>query len=423
MNREGSPTPIELPPTRDFERYVRDLTALLDLPAMWTGKSPIAIAEDLLDELVNLLQLDIAFARFEDPEGRNAFETWRPQDDEMPLEIANLFSETHDPTLALATRTMPITVPGQRWRVTVAYPGLQGERALVIAGSERPDFPTDPEHALLQVAVDQASIAIRGARLLESAQAEREAAESAARQRQEFMATVSHDLKNPLGAIKAQAQLLRRHVQRSQTLSIERLIAGLEQIDTTASRMTAQIDELLDQSRLQAGQDLDLQRQAVDLVTLTRQAVDEAQQTTELHKVRVDAPVSTLVGYWDPLRLNRVIANLLSNAIKYSPRGGTITVTLALGRHEGPGSHWASIAVSDEGIGIPKEDLPEIFERYRRGGNVAGRIAGSGVGLAGSLEIVEEHGGSITVDSVEGAGSTFKVTLPLVPPRRNQDPH
>jgi signal transduction histidine kinase len=423
LSREQLPTRIEIPPAPDLERYVHDLTALLALPAMWTGKRPIEIGEGLLDVLVDLLRVEIAFARFEDPEGRNAFEAWRPEGVTMPLDIEDLFSASHDPTLALATRTMPTTVPGQRLQIASRYPGLQGERALVVVGSNRPDFPTELESTLLQAAVDQASIAIRGARQLESAQLEREAAESGARQRQEFMATVSHDLKNPLGAIKAQAQLLRRHIQRTTSPSTDRLLTGLEQIDTTASRMTAQIDELLDQSRLQAGQDLDLQRQAVDLVALTRQAVMEAQQTTELHTMRVEAPVSTLVGYWDPLRLHRVIANLLSNAIKYSPRGGAITVTLALGRHEIPGSHWASIAVNDEGIGIPKEDLPEIFERYRRGANVAGRIAGSGVGLAGALEIVEEHGGSITVDSVEGAGSTFKVTLPLVPPRRPLDPH
>jgi signal transduction histidine kinase len=421
MNREEMPVPVEIPLSPDLERYVQDLTALLALPATWTGKSAAAIGEGLLDVLVDLLQPEIAFARFEDPEGRNAFEAWRPTGVEMPSEVIELFSTTHDPTLALATRTLPIAIPGQRLRIASCYPGLHGERALVVVGSDHPDFPTDLESTLLQAAVDQASIAIRGSRQLELARAEREAAETGVRERQEFMATVSHDLKNPLGAIKAQAQLLRRHIQRSNPPSIERILTGLEQIDTTASRMTAQIDELLDQTRLQAGQELDLQRQAVDLVTLTRQAVEEAQQTTELHTLQVVAPVSTLVGYWDPLRLHRVIANLLSNAIKYSPRGGNITVTIALGRHELPGSHWASIAVTDEGIGIPKEDLPEIFERYRRGGNVAGRIAGSGVGLAGSLDIVEEHGGSITVDSVEGAGSTFKVTLPLVPPRRSRE--
>jgi signal transduction histidine kinase len=404
----------------DLQRHISDLTTLLTLPAAWSGKNPVEIGEGLLDALVEILRVDIAFARFEDPAGRNAFEAWRPAGEAMPAEISELFTAIHDPTLALATRTMPIAPLGQQIQMTTCYPALQGERSLVIVGSRRPDFPTGFETTLIQAAVDEAAVAIRGARQLEAVKADRELAEAGVKERQEFMATVSHDLKNPLGAIKAQAQLLRRHVQRSNPPSIERLITGLDQIDATATRMTAQIDELLDQSRLQAGQDLDLQRQAVDLVMLTRQAVEEAQQTSERHIVRISSPVSTLVGYWDPLRLHRVIANLLSNAIKYSPRGGTITVTIALGRDALPGSHWASIAISDEGIGIPKEDLPEIFERYRRGANVAGRIAGSGVGLASTLEIIEEHGGTIAVDSVEGAGTTFKVTLPLVPPRRGE---
>ncbi|MFL5759479.1 MAG: sensor histidine kinase [Thermomicrobiales bacterium] len=403
----------------DFRRYIRDLSAVLALPARWSGMSPREIGEGLLSALLDILRLDITFARFEDPGGQNAFEAWRPASDTMPVAVSVLFTANHDPTLALATRSMPVAPPDQQARMMTCYPALVGERSLVIVGCTRPDFPTDFESTLVQAAVDQAAVAIRAARQLEAVKADRELAEAGVTEGQDFIATVSHDLKNPLGAIKAQAQLLHRHVQRANPPDTERLLGGLEQIDATATRMTAQIDELLDQTRLQAGKDLDLQRQAVDLVMLTRQAVEEAQQTSDLHLIRIASPVSTLVGYWDPIRLHRVLANLLSNAIKYSPRGGTIRVTIALGRDERPGSHWASIAVTDEGIGIPEADLPEIFERYRRGGNVAGLIAGSGVGLAGSLEIVEEHGGSITVESSEGAGSTFKVILPLVPPRRD----
>ncbi len=405
---------------QETRRYARDITALLGLLTLWSGKRSSEIGDALLDAIQRLLDLDIAFARFEDPGGPNGFEVWRPKSESMPAAVVELFTAIHDPTLALATRTMPIAPLDRQLRITACYPALQGERALVIAGSDRQDFPTELESALLQAAVDQAAIAMRNARQLQAVQTERDIALASVGEGQDFIATVSHDLKNPLGAIKAQAQLLRRHVQRTDPPSTDRLLNGLEQIDATATRMTAQIDELLDQTRLQAGQDLDLQRQAVDLVMLTRQAVEEAQQTSERHVIRISSPVSTLVGYWDPIRLLRVIANLLSNAVKYSPRGGTITVTIALGRDELPGSHWASVAVTDEGIGIPKEDLPEIFGRYRRGGNVAGRIAGSGVGLAGALEIVEEHGGAISVDSAEGAGSTFKVTLPLIPPRQDK---
>jgi signal transduction histidine kinase len=91
-------------------------------------------------------------------------------------------------------------------------------------------------------------------------------------------------------------------------------------------------------------------------------------------------------------------------------------VSVRLGREAGPGGPWAVLAVRDEGVGIPAADLPHIFERFRRGSNVLGRVEGTGIGLASARAIVEQHGGSIAVESVEGEGSTFTVRLPLRPP-------
>jgi signal transduction histidine kinase len=106
-----------------------------------------------------------------------------------------------------------------------------------------------------------------------------------------------------------------------------------------------------------------------------------------------------------------VLGNLLDNAIKYSPDGGDIAVTIALA--EADGQRQAVLSVQDHGIGIPAGDLPHVFERFFRGTNVAGRIRGTGIGLAGSRQIVEQHGGTLTVESREGEGSTFTVRLPL----------
>src|SRR6185437_7751791 len=102
---------------------------------------------------------------------------------------------------------------------------------------------------------------------------------------------------------------------------------------------------------------------------------------------------------------------LLSNAIKYSPRGGVIRVAL---RHEGaPEAGWAVVSVQDGGIGIPAVDLPRIFDRFYRAGNVALATSGSGIGLTSARQIVEQHGGTITVESTENVGSTFRVRLPI----------
>ena len=114
---------------------------------------------------------------------------------------------------------------------------------------------------------------------------------------------------------------------------------------------------------------------------------------------------------WDADRLTRVLENLVANAVKYSPAGSTVVVRVDF--EEAPNGPLAVLSVADQGVGIPAADLPHIFERFRRGGNVAGRIAGSGLGLWGSQRIVAQHGGTITIDSAEGSGTTVTVRLPL----------
>jgi signal transduction histidine kinase len=170
------------------------------------------------------------------------------------------------------------------------------------------------------------------------------------------------------------------------------------------------VGELLDFSRLEAGRPLDLDCRPVDLIALVREEVAAQQRTTTRHRLVLEVPVDELVGELDGPRVSRVIANLLSNAVKYSPNGGTITVNVA--PDEGG---WVTIGVRDEGLGIPAADLDHVFERFERGSNVAGRIAGSGLGLAGAKQIVEQHGGTISVESTEGSGATFSIRLPLVP--------
>jgi signal transduction histidine kinase len=105
-----------------------------------------------------------------------------------------------------------------------------------------------------------------------------------------------------------------------------------------------------------------------------------------------------------------VLANLFSNAIKYSPEGGTITVTL--GHEVDHIGTWAVVRVRDHGVGIPAQDLALVFQRFHRGSNVTGRISGTGLGLAGARQIVELHGGTISVESEPGSGSTFTLRLP-----------
>jgi signal transduction histidine kinase len=150
-----------------------------------------------------------------------------------------------------------------------------------------------------------------------------------------------------------------------------------------------------------------MQLRPTDLVQLVQRAVQEQQQASDGARLEFQRSVDELDGIWDARRLSLVMANLLSNAVKYSAIGSPIAVRV--GRDDG----WGVVSVEDHGIGIPASDLPHLFERYWRGSNVTGLIAGSGLGLAGARGIVDQHGGTIAVESVEGEGSRFTIRLPL----------
>ena len=263
---------------------------------------------------------------------------------------------------------------------------------------------TADDLVLLEDLADRAALSIDNARLHQHV-------EAAVRVRDDVLGAVSHDLKNPITAIKFESQLLARRVERRGMVDPESLVEGLRHIDAMTRRMTGWIDELLDVARLHTGQELALERAPTDLVELARQAVSDHQRAAPQHRLNLTTAVGQLVGAYDAPRVRRVLDNLLSNAVKYSPAG--CDVGLELSRVENASGMWAVLRVVDRGMGIPAADQPRIFERFQRGANVIGRIAGTGIGLAGAARIVELHMGRIEVHSQEGEGSTFTVWLPL----------
>lgn len=284
-----------------------------------------------------------------------------------------------------------------------------GAVSLIAAESGRRYGTTDL--ALALELARRAALAVDNAQLYEAERSARAEAQTALRVREEFLAGISHDLKTPLTTIRGFAQLLARRVARSGIPGTEVVQEALASIDAATVRMTGLVVQLLDLARLQSGQGLDLQRQPTDLVALARQVAAEHQRATERHRIRVQAAEADISGMWDPIRLERVVANLVSNAVKYSPEGGDVTVTLARDGAAAPERVW--LTVQDHGLGIPARDLAHIFTRFHRGANVIGRIEGSGIGLAGARQIVEQHGGAVEVTSAEGAGTTVTVCLPL----------
>ncbi len=280
---------------------------------------------------------------------------------------------------------------------------------LLLSDKYAGEFTEEDESILVQLA-QMAAVAIENTQLYLQAQ-------EAVHERDKLLSTVTHDLKNPLAAIKGFAQLLQRSVKDMTPEDAERLMMGLTRIEATATKMTALINELLDLSHLQMGQPLELDLQLTDLVALVRQVATEQQQMTGRHRIDGEAAATELKGLVDTTRLERVLANLISNAIKYDPEGNVITVVVA--REEDDERSYAVLAVRDRGIGIPAKDLPHVFEQFRRASNAPGYVSGTGIGLASARHIAEQHGGAITVTSKVEEGSTFTVRLPLLLPENN----
>jgi len=167
------------------------------------------------------------------------------------------------------------------------------------------------------------------------------------------------------------------------------------------------------------GQAIELDLGPADLVKLASRLAVEYRNMSPRHTILVETEVSRLVGDWDEARVERVMANLLSNAVKYSPKGGEIVIRTA--NVDRDGAPWALFSVRDSGIGIPPGELDRVFEPYFRGSNVTRSISGTGVGLAGTRHIVEEHAGVIEVESELGVGTTFNVLLPLLRDQPDDD--
>jgi signal transduction histidine kinase len=233
------------------------------------------------------------------------------------------------------------------------------------------------------------------------------------REKDAFLASVAHDLRNPLATILGISQLLQRRARRMEGTIEPQLLDGLRTMEQMAQRMNSQIGEFLDISRVQMGRPLQLERQPFELREMLERLVLAYQQTTDRHSIRLETVLPAITVLGDAGRLERVVANLLSNAIKYSPGGGGITLTLDC-PEDGEG-RWAVLSVADQGLGIPAADLPHVFERFHRAGNVRDLVPGTGVGLGTVRQIVEAHGGSVSVTSVEGQGTAVTIRVPIEP--------
>ncbi|MCS6923556.1 MAG: ATP-binding protein [Fimbriimonadales bacterium] len=231
------------------------------------------------------------------------------------------------------------------------------------------------------------------------------------RMKSAFVATVSHELRTPLTAIKGFISTLLMDSEDAFTPEDRREFYSI--IDQETDRLTRLINDLLNIARIEAGESLKPVYKQVDFYTLSKKVVMIQRQATNKHTIVHDVPEDLPKIIADEDKIDQILTNLLSNAIKYSPNGGEIRVKA----WEEDADHII-FYVSDQGMGIPKEHLTKVFEKFHRVDNTDTRKQyGTGLGLYLVKHLVEViHGGQIWVESEVGVGSTFYVRLPKVPP-------
>jgi signal transduction histidine kinase len=240
--------------------------------------------------------------------------------------------------------------------------------------------------------------------------------EEAVRVRQDFLSIAGHELKTPLTSVLLNLRAVDKTLQSGAGVGDARFGARWAALGQQIGRLEALVDQLLDVSRITAGK-LVLTPERLDLAELVREVVGRFSQPpmTEAGAIRVEA-AGPIEGRWDRMRVEQILTNLLSNAVKYGA-GRPISVEV---RTSGPGEDadvW--LGVRDEGIGMSSDDLGRIFGRFERA--VSGRnYGGLGLGLWIVRQVVDAMGGTVSVESQPGRGSTFTVRLPrnAAPPAR-----
>jgi signal transduction histidine kinase/CheY-like chemotaxis protein len=314
--------------------------------------------------------------------------------------VRHAHDEQNPPDLAEGT-TLPLRI-GDRTlgTVTVAFGG--GSPSL---------SPRDM--VTVEELVDRAAVALENARLYSSLQREivrsrkaEEGLQDANRRKDEFLAMLSHELRNPLAPIRNAVEVIRRLGPPEPGLTMARDVIGRQ-----VTHLARLVDELLDVSRISRGK-ISLKKEPIELSRIISQSVEIARPLIDVRKQRlsVDLPQAPVWLSGDPARLAQVIANLLNNAAKYTPEGGRIELSATAAAGE------ARIVVSDNGTGIEPQLLPRIFDLFVQGERGLDRGQGGlGIGLTLVKRLVEMHQGRVEAQSDgPGKGARFRITLPCI---------
>jgi PAS domain S-box-containing protein len=341
---------------------------------------------------INKPLLDLWQKSFAEVIGKNFFELDYPVD--LAFKLYNQIHKVIQTRQPLKDETPYTSAFGTRAYEYIWVPVFDAEGAVeMVAG-------------LTRDITDRKQAEAEREKLLQQEQAAREAAETANRIKDEFLAVLSHELRSPLNPILGWSKLLQQN-----KLSPAKTASALASIERNALLQSQLIDDLLDISRILSGK-LSLNRMSVDLNMVMQAALETVRLAAEAKSLQIETTFSPGIGMvmGDSGRLQQVVWNLLSNAVKFTPQGGQISVRLT------QTGTYAQILVTDTGKGINPEFLPYVFEHFRQeDGAITRKFGGLGLGLAIARQIVELHGGRIWVESRgEGQGASFTVELPLL---------
>jgi signal transduction histidine kinase len=404
---------------------MRDLVAFSNFGAAWSAFDAGEVCTSLAEMVSNALAVEMLYVSSTLTGKKESAEAvcW-PGKNRASIDVRDIGKtlERWISDATLTTQTVPDPFGNGEMQIAVTRFGDRGFAGVIVAGSSRHGFPTDEERLLLNVAGNQAAVAIQRRliederlalvdRLREARDLERTArleAEEAIRLRDEFLATLSHELRTPLNSVFGWAQILRIKPDDAEIRA-----EAIEAIERGARAQVALINDLLDMSRIISGK-LKLEMEDIELIPLVEAAIQAVAPAAEANSIAIERRLAPGAGHvrGDAARLQQVFWNLLSNSVKFTPRGGRITVELERSDSR------CEVCVTDTGRGIAAEFLPYVFDRFRQADSShTRRFGGLGLGLSIVKHLIEMHGGAVEATSPgEGQGATFKVELPLATP-------
>lgn len=384
----------------EAERGLRDLMGLLALPALWNGRGNETIIQIMTEAVERIVPLRFSLTHAILIPEHPAADVVRADNRKVPDELLGpwqLAVETWPKSRDVDARVFSAQTPLGEMRVVRFSMGYGQNSAHIWFGSSEPNFPLPTQLAFLRAAVSLAMTGMQTAR----ANYDRE---KASRAKDEFLAMLGHELRNPLAPIVTALELIK--LKNSNTLTLE-----LAVIDRQVEQLQRLVDDLLDMSRITQGK-VELKKEAVEIHSVLQRAIEDIRPLfgKKRHAIITNFQELNVQVNGDVTRLLQVFTNLLINAAKYTDPGGCLWITTRVKGEQ------VTVAFKDNGTGIDEKLLPRLFNMFEQGAATIDRSKGGlGIGLTIVKNFVELHGGTVTATSEgTGRGATFTVSLPTL---------